>query len=139
MTIAANHPKQSRLKEFLITTTVVTLFFVAAWYVISGPAEGCPPSVRPAGVPSDALWVGGADGGAYVRCEVDLARNVDHCELWNDFTGDLAESGDYQIHGQARAATEQELKGFGAPDFAGHIYLINGIVLDRLHSDTANP
>jgi hypothetical protein len=78
------------------------------------------------------MWVGGADGGAYVRCKVYVARDVDHCEIWNDSTGYLSEVGDYQVRGQARAATAQELDEIMFPDFAGHIYLANHIVLDRL-------
>ena len=130
--MSVDRPKHSRLRGFVVTTTVVTLFFGTAWYILSGPAKGAEPSVRPAGIPLDALWVGGADGGAYVRCAVDLARNVDRCEAWNDSTGNLAESGDYQVRGQARAATEQELKKISGADFDGHIYLENGMWLDRL-------
>ena len=75
---------------------------------------------------------------AYVRCSVDSARNADHCEVWNDNTGELAESGIYQVRGQARAATEQELMTISFPDFDGHIELENGLVLDRLESPTTN-
>lgn len=122
----------SKLRGFVVTTTIVTLFFVAAWWLFSGPAKGKEPSVRPADVPLDAAWIGGADGGAYVRCSVDSARNADHCEVWNDNNGDLVESGYYQMRGQARAATEQELKTISFPDFDGHIELTDGIWLDRL-------
>ena len=126
-------PKRSRpVLAFLITTSVVTLFIVAAWYVLFGPATGSPPKVRPASVPHDATWAGGADGGAYIRCAVNLARNVDHCEVWNEFTGDLVESGDYQVRTQARAATGLELRGLRGADFDGQIYLEHEVVLDRL-------
>jgi hypothetical protein len=130
--LAPRQKQSSRLRGFVITTTVVIFFFAAAWWFLSGPPGELRPSVRPAGVPRDAVWAGGADGGAYVRCLVDRRKNADHCEVWNDNTGDLAESGDYQIEGQARAATAQELKAPQGSDFGGHIYLENGIVLDRL-------
>lgn len=55
------------------------------------------PQHRPPSVPNDAIWVGGADGGAYVRCGIDLARNVNPCSVWNDHTGVLVESGDYRL------------------------------------------
>lgn len=121
----------SRLMKIVFAVLVVVVL-VGLGYVVLGPATGFAPKQRPVGVPLDAVWVGGADGGAYVRCAVDAARNVNHCEVWNDSTGNLSEHGDYQVRGQARAATEQELKGISFPDFAGHIYLAKGIVLDHL-------
>jgi hypothetical protein len=78
--------------------------------------------------------VGGADGGAYIRCIAEIAKNVDHCELWDDYTGEGV-SADYQVRGEARAATEQELQATKSPDYNGHIYLGNGIWLDRLPKD----
>ena len=39
------------------------------------------PKTCPSAVPSDAVWVGGADGGAYVRCAVDLVHNVNPCSV----------------------------------------------------------
>jgi len=89
------------------------------------------PKTRPLRVPSDALWVGGADGGAYVRCTSDSARDVNPCSVWNDYTGDLIESGDYRLRKEGRAATEAELV-ISFPDFGGLIYLKNGLVLKRL-------
>jgi len=59
--------------------------------------------------------------------------NVNRCEVWNDSTGKLGETGEYVLRGQARAATEDELKTISFPDFAGHIYLANNMVLDRAH------
>lgn len=90
------------------------------------------PKQRPANVPSSAVWAGGADGGAYLRCVVDSQRNVDRCEIWNDFTGELVASGDYQLAKEHRAATYTELKFSGAVnDF---IYLSDGRVLVRVAS-----
>jgi|HubBroStandDraft_1064217.scaffolds.fasta_scaffold297152_2 hypothetical protein len=34
------------------------------------------PSHRPRGVPRDAVWAGGPDGGSYILCRVDSAREV---------------------------------------------------------------
>jgi hypothetical protein len=89
------------------------------------------PEKRPGGVPLDATWVGGADGGAYVRCAFDKTNNVDKCAVWNAYTGNLIESGDYLIASQNRPATDSELKHISAPDFGGAIYLENGLVLRR--------
>jgi hypothetical protein len=89
------------------------------------------PKTRPLAVPSDAVWVGGADGGAYVRCAVDTVRNVNPCSVWNDYTGKLVESGDYRLLKLGRAARESELK-IAFPDFGGLIYLEGGLVLKRI-------
>ena len=89
------------------------------------------PRTRPSGVPSEALWVGGADGGAYVRCTIDPARDVNPCSVWNDYTGALIESGNYRLRKEGRAATESELH-ISFPDFNGLIYLEHGLVLKRL-------
>jgi hypothetical protein len=79
----------------------------------------------------NASWVGGADGGAYVLCVLDKKVNVDKCSVWNDYTGQLVESGAYLIISQKRPATESELLNISFPDFAGAIYLKNGLVLRR--------
>lgn len=88
------------------------------------------PKHRPPNVPSDAKWVGGADGGAYVRCGIDLAQNVNPCSVWNDNTGALVESGDYKLVKEQRAANQAELQ-ITFPDFDGQIYLKGGLVLKR--------
>ena len=88
------------------------------------------PKVRPPKVPSSAVWAGGADGGRYIRCLVDAKRNVDVCEVWNDYTGWSAGPADYQFENEHRAATEAELKFLGAANDS--IFLANGRVLKRL-------
>jgi len=96
-----------------------------------GPAAPLKPKTRPQGVPTAALWVGGADGGAYVLCSVDTARNVNPCSVWNDYTGDLVESGNYRLRKEVRAATQSELR-ISFPDFNGLIYLNGGLVLNYI-------
>lgn len=88
------------------------------------------PEHRPQNVPNDAVWVGGADGGAYVRCGIDPTQNVNPCSVWNDYTGMLIESGNYQLVKEHRAATQAELH-VTFPDFSGLIYLRGGLVLKR--------
>lgn len=89
------------------------------------------PRVRPSGIPKDAIWAGGADGGAYVRCTVDLVHDVNPCSVWNDYTGEVVESGNYRLNKEGRAASKSELRFAGA-DFAGRIYLEKGLVLERM-------
>lgn len=97
-------------------------------------ATGCDPhslepKTRPPGVPSDALWAGGADGGAYVRCTVDNIRNVNLCTVWNDNTGYSSGPSSYRLGEQNRSATLSELRIIGAGgDF---IYLQGGLILKR--------
>lgn len=88
------------------------------------------PKVRPSKVPSSAVWAGGADGGAYVHCSVDIKRNVDVCEIWDDYTGQSTGPADYQLEHEHRAATEAELKFLGAA--SPYIFLTNGRVLKAL-------
>jgi hypothetical protein len=101
---------------------------LASAFLSCGPAK-LEPAKRPATVPGDAVWAGGADGGAYVKCSLDAARDVDRCSVWNDNTGDTAGPGDYKLEEQHRAATAAELKFTGAVNES--IYLQNGLTLKR--------
>jgi hypothetical protein len=108
---------------------VLVLAFALVLPVLScGPAE-LKPTKRPAGVPADAVWAGGADGGAYILCSLDGARGVDRCSVWNDYTGKTDGPGDYQLEKEHRAATNAELKFTGAANEL--IFLQNGLVLRR--------
>jgi len=93
-----------------------------------GPAE-LKPAKRPAGVPADAVWAGGADGGAYIQCSFDVARDVDRCSVWNDYTGKTAGPANYRLEKEHRAATVAELKFTGAVNQL--IFLHGGLVLRR--------
>jgi len=75
------------------------------------------------------MWAGGADGGAYVQCSLDTARDVDRCTVWNDYTGQTVGPGDYRLAKEHRAATASELKITGAVDES--IFLQNGLILIR--------
>jgi hypothetical protein len=121
--------RSSFARTSLLLGVYSVLFLI--WYLM-GPAKPMVPKHRPNGVPANAVWVGGADGGAYVRCSIDRVINVDRCEVWNDSTGKLAEAGEYILRGHARAATEDELRTVSFPDFDGHIYLSDNMVLDRI-------
>ena len=48
------------------------------------------PEKKPAGVPIEAVWAGGPDGGAYMACyEIPDDYNLVFCELYNDYSGSL--------------------------------------------------
>jgi hypothetical protein len=84
--------------------------------------------VRPAGVPDDAIWAGGRDGGCFVKCEVDVAKSVNNCVAYLDSNGHVLQRGEYRIRGEARAATTEELAYAWCDGNA--IGLKNGLVLD---------
>ena len=109
-------------------TRVPVAAFLCFVLLSCGPAE-LRPEKKPAAVPDDATWAGGADGGAYMRCSVDAAHDVDRCTVWNDFTGQTRGAADYRLGKQRRAASTSELKFAGAG--GNNIYLQNGLVLER--------
>jgi hypothetical protein len=77
----------------------------------------------------DAVWAGGADGGAYIKCTVDAVGNVDRCSIWNDFTGQSTGPQDYMLLRDHRAATDSELQYTGAANDS--IFLQHGMILRR--------
>ena len=89
------------------------------------------PPARPEGVPAEAVWAGGPDGGSFVLCDVDSVKDVNNCKVWNDFTGQLKESGEYRLLREGRAASSAELVYTWA-DGAGWIGLEHDLVLDNL-------
>ena len=89
------------------------------------------PPAKPEGVPSEAVWAGGPDGGSFVFCDVDSRKGVNHCKVWNDVNGQLVESGEYRLLKEGRAAEPSEL-AYAWADRAGWIGLKGGFVLDNL-------
>jgi hypothetical protein len=116
------------VQKLITRIAVLTVSLLYAALISCHNATSMEPKVRPVGVPQDAVWAGGADGGAYVKCRVDATRNVNPCSVWNDYSGVLIESGNYRLLKEGRAATESELK-VAFPDFGGSILLEGGQVL----------
>ena len=108
------------------------LIVVAA--VLTGCYRKFPPD-RPAGVPSEAIWAGGLDGGSFILCEVDPNRKVNKCTVYNDYTGQIMEHGDFRLKAEDRAARAEELK-YAWADWGGMIGLADGRVLKRVHLPT---
>jgi hypothetical protein len=85
------------------------------------------PPPRPQGVPADAVWAGGSDGGSFIRCEFDAASAMDFCSVFNDHTGQLDAQGKYGVNGKSKP---QDVARFEYSGFDGHrIYLRDGSVL----------
>lgn len=71
----------------LIRSCMVLLGILSAgamWHCQS--SEPASPA-HPRGVPTGARWIGGADGGMFLRCSCVDARI--RCEMWHDYTGEL--------------------------------------------------
>ncbi len=53
---------------------------------------------RVAGVPQEAVWAGGADGGSWILCEPRNAEGTRYfCRVFNDFSGKEMASGEYVL------------------------------------------
>jgi hypothetical protein len=63
---------------------------------------------RPKSVPSAAQWLGGADGGVWIKC---LQQNASllKCEIFDGDTGRILQSGTYLSHG---SITQADLTAF---------------------------
>ena len=107
---------------------------IALTPVLFGCGQQQPPK-RPAGVSADAVWAGGLDGGSFIMCEIDSRLNVNKCVVYNDFTGQVMEKGDFRLKNEGRAARPEELKYTWA-DWGGMIGLANGKVLSRVYLTT---
>lgn len=86
------------------------------------------PPQKPTGVPDEAVWAGGVDGGSFIFCDVDPLRRVNRCKVWNDFNGKIVESGEYRLLKEGRVAEQSEL-AYSWADGAGWIGLKGGLVL----------
>ena len=118
------------MNRFLLSASMIWVM------VLSFGCTGCrlEPLKRPASVPESAVWVGGADGGGYVFCTVDEGRNVNHCTVWNDYSGQ-SRSGTFRLSKEGRAATQSELVYEGAimmSDVQGTITLKGGKLLEAI-------
>ena len=102
------------------------LIIVTALFVVSCSRQPSPPP-RPNGVPADALWAGGSDGGSFIKCDFDSATALDVCSVFNDHTGETEARGQYRVDGRSKA---QDAARFEYSAFDGkRIYLKDGSVL----------
>lgn len=93
----------------------------------SGCTEHFSPPPRPNGVPADAVWSGGADGGSFIKCSYNLAGDLNECSIYNEYTGQVDVEGSYKINGPTLA---RDVDRFLYSGFDGHkIYLKDGSIL----------
>lgn len=101
--------------------------FLAVVLLVACTSEVEPPE-RLATIPPEAVWVGGADGGAWILCREDGGRNF--CTIYNDNSGEVWVRGYFVLEGSARGVSKQELRY----DFfdGERIRLSDGRVLTRV-------
>ena len=54
--------------------------------------------VKPANVPSDAFFVGGPDGGVFLKCRKNMSKpNTYQCSIYSDSNGEIWSEGVFAI------------------------------------------
>ena len=85
---------------------------------------GCssaPPRV--AGVPKDAVWVGGQDGGVWIRYyHVVYSLDRYHCEVYFDSTGERWVKGEYVLRRARWNETTRRADYFKAPHYPSELH-----------------
>ncbi len=76
-------------KALLLIISVIVLTIVAgiAYFIWNFNNADCPPPERPIGVPTEAKWCGGCDGGEWIFLVPDDIEY--HFKVYNNFTGTL--------------------------------------------------
>jgi hypothetical protein len=89
--------------------------------------------VRPDGVPPNAVWAGGVDGGNWITCSANAGNGFNQCIVYHDFTGEVRLSGEFALEALGRPATRDELDFRYADILDRSIYLENNkkLVLRR--------
>jgi hypothetical protein len=103
----------------------VALSLVAFAVLLLGCDSHVEAPPRLSSIPSEAVWVGGVDGGAWIWCEEANALNF--CTVYNESTGEVWRRGHFVVEGSDQGAATQELH---YDYFDGeHIGLADGRVL----------
>jgi len=104
--------------------TVLLLFFLV---IVTSCMNHVSPPPRPKGVPADAVWAGGADGGSFIKCYYEPSTRLNFCTVYNDFTGKIEAEGRFTIRGSMRP---EDVSQFSFSGFDGKkIYLKDGSIL----------
>jgi hypothetical protein len=71
------------------------LFLILLFLLVSCESKVKVPS-KVAGIPEQAIWFGGLDGGQWILYEkYDSSQFRYKCNIYNDYTGDLTATGDF--------------------------------------------
>lgn len=83
-----------------LIVAALVIGFVAGAFLVRVSSEPLRVPLRPSTVPGDALWSGGADGGAWFLCYAHDDKRYE-CTVYADMTGDVVEQGVYALHGHS--------------------------------------
>lgn len=101
-----------------------------------GACEAQPPT-RHAGIPATAIWAGGKDGGSWIDCKTDAAKNANYCAVYHEYTGEVVARGLYVLRDTKKAASSADLIYDG---FDGRfIFLVNGKILEPVSCQVSHP
>jgi hypothetical protein len=96
------------------------------------------PPARHANVPPDAVWSGGADGGAWIACKGPVGTEYD-CTVFDDFTGDLRAAARFTYVGLGSPPAAQSLDFSGFDGDTIHLKHGRALVSRQKPAATASP
>jgi len=71
--------------------------FLAAVLMLGCISKNTPPDM-PHNVPSDAIWIGGNDGGVFLKCvKHENSPQTYSCKIYNDSTGEIEVDTEFAI------------------------------------------
>lgn len=96
----------------------------------NGSMNDCAPPERLPAIPKTAVWAGGVDGGAWIRCLLDQEKNANWCTVWDDQDGHVSARTYYVLRKTGAPVPESDLH---YAFFSGtYIELADGRVLEPL-------
>jgi hypothetical protein len=105
---------------------LATLVLIAAGLV--GCRTKVEPPPRHAGIPSQAVWAGGPDGGSWIACEPSRDGSANRCTVYHEHTGEVVAAGFFVARDTGRGVPGVELAYDG---FDGErIYLKGNRILE---------
>lgn len=96
-----------RCPDIIEKRCLFTSLVLVAALLVACTSEVEPPK-RGAAIPPEAVWVGGADGGAWILCREDGDQNS--CTIYHDNTGEVWVRGNFVLQGSTRGVSTQELR-----------------------------
>lgn len=107
------------------------------WYITACQRPVVPPA-RHAGVPPEAVWTGGVDGGAWVACKGPFSTEYD-CKVFHDHTGEVVASGRFTFVGPGSPPDARLLEFNGFDGDAIHLNSGRSLTSRRLPAATITP
>lgn len=87
------------------------------------------PPKKVVGIPKDAFWSGGVDGGNWFLVKEEK-RNVYYVHIYNDYSGEIEYTGKFKIIG--KIVSVQVLKNTISFYSGEKIYLVNGDYMEKI-------